>query len=71
METDDDYYVIKCRGCGAMIFDEDYDTVITLWNRRVNSEEQMVMQPYVNIPMITDDDYSNYCKTDIEGVWKR
>lgn len=36
METDDDYYAIKCRKCNALIFDEDYDTVITLWNRRVN-----------------------------------
>lgn len=36
METDDDYYVIKCGYCGAMIYDEDYDTVIILWNRRAN-----------------------------------
>lgn len=32
--TDDDYYVIQCDYCGAMIYDDDEKTVIELWNRR-------------------------------------
>ena len=33
--TDDSYYVIECGYCGAMMYDNDEDEVVDLWNSRV------------------------------------
>ena len=33
--TDDDYYVIKCPGCGVMMYEQMEEFVIEDWNRRV------------------------------------
>lgn len=35
LDTDDDYYVIRCPRCLVMMYDEDYETVIENWNKRV------------------------------------
>lgn len=34
-DTDDDYYVIRCAYCSAMIFREDRTETIEAWNRRM------------------------------------
>ena len=36
MDSDDDYYIIRCGYCGAMMYEDDPDAVIASWNRRAN-----------------------------------
>lgn len=36
LDTDDDYYVIKCPYCGVMMYEDNVEFLIVNWNRRVD-----------------------------------
>lgn len=40
MDTYDVYWIIRCGYCGALIFDEDKNTVIRSWNTRATDRSE-------------------------------